>query len=59
MRWLSRLFEFVGKVGYFSLRVVIDCLRPPLEIAQLSRQIAEVGNKSLAFIVVSGFASEP
>jgi phospholipid/cholesterol/gamma-HCH transport system permease protein len=56
VRWLSRLFEFVGKVGFFSLRVVVDSLRPPFEFAQLSRQLAEVGNRSLALIVVSGFA---
>jgi phospholipid/cholesterol/gamma-HCH transport system permease protein len=56
VRWLNRSFEFVGKVGHFSLRVLIDSLRPPFEIAQLARQLAEVGNKSIALIVVSGFA---
>src|ERR1700723_1825151 len=56
MRWLTKLFEFVGKVGLFSLRVVADSLRPPFEFAQLSRQLVEVGNRSLALIVVSGFA---
>ena len=56
MRWLSKLFEFVGKVGLFSLRAVTDSLRPPYEFAQLARQLAEVGNKSLALIVVSGFS---
>lgn len=56
MRWLSRLFEFVGKVGCFGLRVLADCLRPPLEIAQISRQLAEVGNRSISLIVVSGFS---
>ena len=56
MRWLSNLFEFVGKVGLFSMRIVGDSLRPPFEFAQLSHQLAEVGNKSLALIVVSGFA---
>src|SRR3954451_15573540 len=56
VRWLSRLFEFVGKVGLFSLQVLVDSLRPPFEFAQFSRQLAEVGNKSLALIVVSGFA---
>src|SRR6202051_5200927 len=50
------MFEFVGKIGLFSLRVVVDSLRPPFEFAQFSRQLAEVGNKSLALIVVSGFA---
>jgi hypothetical protein len=24
VRWLSKLFEFVGKVGLFSLRVVVN-----------------------------------
>ena len=56
MRWLSRLFEFVGKVGLFSLQVLVDLLRPPFEFTQLSRQLAEVGNRSLALITVSGFA---
>ena len=56
MRWLSKLFEFVGKVGLFSLRIVADSLSPPFEFGQLSRQLAEVGNKSLALIVVSDFA---
>ena len=56
MRWLSKIFEFVGKVGLFSLRVVVDSFRHPFEFAQFSRQLGEVGNKSLALIVVSGFA---
>ena len=56
MRWLSKLFEFVGKVGLFSLRVIVDSFRPPFEFAQFFRQVAEVGNKSLTLIVVSGFA---
>jgi phospholipid/cholesterol/gamma-HCH transport system permease protein len=43
-------------VGSFSLRAVLDSLRPPFEFSQFSRQLAEVGNKSLALIVVSGFA---
>src|ERR1700760_1800224 len=56
VRWLSRLIEFVGKVGLFSLQVLRDSLRPPFEFAQFSRQLAEVGNRSLALIIVSGFA---
>src|SRR5579863_4905217 len=31
-------------------------MKPPFEFGQLSRQLAEVGNKSLALVVVSGFA---
>jgi len=56
VRWLSKIIEFVGKVGLFGLRVVVDALRSPFEFAQLGRQLIEVGNKSLALIVVSGFA---
>jgi phospholipid/cholesterol/gamma-HCH transport system permease protein len=56
VRWLSKLIEFVGKVGLFGLRVVVDSLRPPFEFAQFFRQVAEVGNKSLTLIIVSGFA---
>jgi phospholipid/cholesterol/gamma-HCH transport system permease protein len=56
VRWLSRLFEFAGKAGLFGLQVIVDSLRPPFEFAQLSRQLAEVGNRSLALIIVSGFA---
>ena len=52
----SRLFEFVGKVGCFSLRVLADCWRPPWEIAQLFRRLDEVGSRSISLIVVSGFA---
>jgi phospholipid/cholesterol/gamma-HCH transport system permease protein len=59
VRWHNKLFEFVGKVGLFSLRDVADSLRPPFEFAQLSRQLAEVGNKSLALIIVSGLPWEP
>src|ERR1700747_1032453 len=56
VRWLRKLFEFVGKVGLFSLRVVTDSLKPPFEFAQLSRQLAEVGNKSATLFAVTGFA---
>jgi phospholipid/cholesterol/gamma-HCH transport system permease protein len=54
--WVSKTVEFAGKVGMFSLRVLIDAVRSPFEVAQLSRQVAEVGNRSLALIVVSGFS---
>src|ERR1700760_649871 len=56
MRWLARLLEFVGKVGLFGARVLADAVRPPFEFGALARNLAEVGNQSLALIVVSGFA---
>ena len=56
MRSLTKVLEFVGKVGLLGLRVLTDSIRPPFEFAQLLRHLAEVGNKSLTLIVVSGFA---
>jgi phospholipid/cholesterol/gamma-HCH transport system permease protein len=56
VRWLSRALEFAGKVGVFAGRVLIDAVQPPLEFAQVSRQLVEIGNRSVALIVVSGFA---
>jgi phospholipid/cholesterol/gamma-HCH transport system permease protein len=56
MRWLRRAFEFVGKVGIFGARVLSDAVRPPFEFAQVSRQLVEIGSKSIVLIVVSGFA---
>ena len=56
MGLLGKWLELVGKIGLFSLRVLRDALRPPFEFAQLVSYVAEVGNKSLALIIVSGFA---
>jgi phospholipid/cholesterol/gamma-HCH transport system permease protein len=56
VRWLGRVIELVGKVGIFGARVLVDAVQPPFEFAQLSRQLVEIGNKSIALIVVSGFA---
>lgn len=56
VQWFSRIFELIGKVSLFSVRTIIDAVRPPFEVVQLSRQIVDVGNKSLALITVSGFA---
>jgi len=53
---LGKWLELVGKIGLFSLRVVKDAVRPPFEFAQLVSYLAEVGNKSLALIIVSGFS---
>ena len=56
MHWLSNVLVFVGKVGAFGGRVLIDAFRPPIEFNQVSRQLEEVGNKSIALLAVSGFA---
>lgn len=48
--------EFVGKVNLFGLRTMIDAIRRPFEVAQILRQIAEIGAKSLLLVISSGFA---
>jgi len=48
--------EFIGDVSLFAVRAVIDFFRPPFEVAQILRQIAEVGAGSLPLIIASGFA---
>ena len=48
--------EFVGKVSLFAFQVVRDVFRAPFEIAQINRQVAEVGAKSLPLVLGSGFA---
>jgi hypothetical protein len=58
VRRLGRVIQFAGKVGVFGFRVLIDAAQPPFELAQVSRQLAEIGNKSIVLIVVSGFALE-
>jgi phospholipid/cholesterol/gamma-HCH transport system permease protein len=54
--WLIRLIDFIGMVTQFGFRVVVDLLRPPLEVAQIVRQLAEAGSKSLPLVIASGFA---
>jgi phospholipid/cholesterol/gamma-HCH transport system permease protein len=53
---LIRLIDFIGMVTQFGFRVVVDLLRPPLEVAQIVRQLAEAGSKSLPLVIASGFA---
>jgi len=53
---LIKLLEFMGKVSQFGFRVVVDLFRAPFEAAQMGRQLAEVGSKSLPLVVASGFA---
>jgi phospholipid/cholesterol/gamma-HCH transport system permease protein len=53
---LIRLIEFIGTVTQFGFRVIIDLLRPPLEAAQVVRQLSEAGSKSLPLVIASGFA---
>ncbi len=56
MHGLIKLIEFVGTVSRFGFRVIVDFFRPPFEAAQIARQVAEVGSKSLPLVIASGFA---
>ena len=53
---MTNVFEIAGKVSLFGLRATIDSFRRPFEGAQIMRQLAEVGSKSLALVIASGFA---
>jgi phospholipid/cholesterol/gamma-HCH transport system permease protein len=53
---LTTLFQFVGTVSLFGLRVIKDFFRRPFEGSQILRQLAEVGAKSVPLVVASGFA---
>jgi phospholipid/cholesterol/gamma-HCH transport system permease protein len=53
---LFKLINFIGKVSLFGLRVIVDFFRPPFEAAQILRQMAEIGTKSLPLVIASGFA---
>jgi len=54
---MSNVFETAGRVILFGLRAAIDSCRPPLEGAQIVRQLAEVGSKSLTLVIASVIAS--
>ena len=53
---MTNVFEIAGKVSLFGLKAAVDSLRRPFEGAQIMRQLAEVGSKSLALVIASGFA---
>jgi phospholipid/cholesterol/gamma-HCH transport system permease protein len=53
---VTNVLELAGDVSLFGLRAVTELCRRPFEGAQIRRQIAEVGSKSLPLVVASGFA---
>ena len=54
--FLIKALQFLGMVTQFGFRVVTDAFRPPFETAQIGRQLAEVGSKSVLLVVASGLA---
>ena len=53
---MTNTLEFVGRVSRFGFRGFVDLFRRPFEGGQISRQLTEVGAKSLPLVVASGFA---
>jgi phospholipid/cholesterol/gamma-HCH transport system permease protein len=51
-----KFISFIGNVSLFAFRVIVDFFRPPFEAAQILRQIAEMGARSLPLVIASGFA---
>ena len=53
---MTKVVEFIGKVSRFGFQVIADIFRPPFEVDQLRRQLAEIGSQSVPLIAASGFA---
>ena len=53
---MTNTLEFIGRVSRFGFRGFLDLFRRPFEGGQISRQLTEVGAKSLPLVVASGFA---
>ena len=53
---LQKLFAWLGGVAVFGVRALLNAFRPPFEIAEIGRQIYEVGFRSLPLIAAAGFS---
>jgi phospholipid/cholesterol/gamma-HCH transport system permease protein len=51
-----RLLTAVGDAALFAGRVIVEALRPPYEFRETSRQLFELGCRSVPLIAASGFA---
>lgn len=51
-----RLLESVGRGSVFALRAIREAVRPPYELDETSRQLFELGCRSVPLIAVSGLA---
>ena len=63
MRWLERVGDaavgplaFFGGLSIFGARALRDALRPPFEVAEIARQMFDIGWRSVPLIAASGFA---
>ena len=46
----------MGKVSLFFNQAVVSIFRRPLELGQITRQLAEIGSKSVPLVTAAGFA---
>lgn len=51
------LFEWIGDLGYFFVRVARALFTPPFEARELLRQADEVGSKSVPLVALAGAAT--
>ena len=56
MNGSTSVLATAGDISLFGLRAVTSAFRRPFEVAEIRRQLGEVGSKSLPLIVASGFA---
>src|SRR5205814_1403569 len=56
LRTLKNVFAWAGDVAGFGGRGLWRALHPPFELAEIGRQIYEVGFRSLPLIAAAGFA---
>ncbi len=50
-------FEWFGELGIFCWQVVRAAVTPPFELAELFRQLDEIGSKSLPLVALAGAAT--
>ena len=53
---MTDVLALTGKISNFGFRAGASLLRCPFEGAQVRRQLAEIGSKSLPLVIASGFA---
>jgi phospholipid/cholesterol/gamma-HCH transport system permease protein len=56
LRSLKDVFSWLGDVAWFGAKGLGRALLPPFELAEIGRQIYEVGYRSLPLIAAAGFA---
>jgi len=53
---MTDVLGLTGQISVFGFRAVANLFRRPFEGAQVRRQLAEIGSRSLPLVIASGFA---